>query len=812
MAAVLGLALPLTAQDATDAIRLEGRAVDPRGRPLDDVELRWVWSNQLRVGDVLVRTGDDGTFAVDADRSWFRIVQRIDTPGLLVSRRGRTSVSLSVWPEEVQGATRHEVGDVVLQPGVNLRGTIRDADGNPVAGAVAMATDAAAFSQMSQFGGMLSPLSIGFGEKMPFSLARSDADGRFELRGVLPIGTRIQVRKPGYAMTATAPIALGDRIEVVLEPTGTARGTVVDPGGAPVPDALVYLFDEAGSFVMSRSAPDGAFSLPLPTRNRYHVEAQKQLQVTSQPGDTKSGWREAPGDDLRIVPIDLSQDTPGFPVRVVDAESGEPIPGAQVAVGWQEYFVSIVRSIAELEGWIDFGSPAEDGVPRARGPAEGEDEKGAIIVRAPGHAVAAVAVEWKAGGIQPTVELQRGARLTGRIVAAETGEPVPDALVHATPKGLGEGDLLRYAGPKGQPVRSTTRTDATGAFELTDLPPGENVLTVLRNDRPSPEPRRIELRGGETLSDVEIEMPRGAIVEGRVSGAGITSGLWVRLRRDTDDFVAPGGMTSMDGSVRAARVAADGRYALHGVAAGSWDVEVVAQAAQLGASTHAVAVGKLEVGVEDRSHDIQVPALTPGRVSGTVECAGAAIPSRRLVVFAESRSQNESVRFYSAVGLRTYVDRSGSYEMTLPPSEWVLHLHDTVTGVRLATADAVEVPASGNVHCDLRADCGAVRVRFVAASDDDPFVGQRVSIAPAEGDANPGMFFGLVSAWLPARPGEHVVFLPLERHELEFWAVRAGEGNPLMDPINRNGAPTKTVTVRPRAHEVVEVELRAPGR
>ena len=103
------------------------------------------------------------------------------------------------------------------------------------------------------------------------------------------------------------------------------------------------------------------------------------------------------------------------------------------------------------------------------------------------------------------------ARIRGRVVAADGGQPLRKAQVRAF-----AADIRENRG---------TSTDGDGRFELKELPAGRYTVSASKGSfvslqygqlRPFASGKPIELRDGETIEKVDFALPRGGIVTGRV--------------------------------------------------------------------------------------------------------------------------------------------------------------------------------------------------------------------------------------------------------------------------------------------------------
>jgi len=103
----------------------------------------------------------------------------------------------------------HDLGEVLLAPGAALRGVVRDADGNPVAGAMVL-----------------------LGEETDFDLfvpsVRSGADGAFTIHGVTSRSKHLVVRSPGFAANSLDLQLPQDVLRVEPLPITLDRGATIE--------------------------------------------------------------------------------------------------------------------------------------------------------------------------------------------------------------------------------------------------------------------------------------------------------------------------------------------------------------------------------------------------------------------------------------------------------------------------------------------------------------------------------------------------------------------------------------------------------
>ncbi|MWA05009.1 MFS transporter [Actinomadura sp. LD22] len=207
---------------------VRGRVLRPDGTPLPGATVTLIDASGRQLG--VVATGADGGYAIAAP-----------APGgyvLVASAPGHQPEAATVTVLDGPAAA-----DLVLGGIGGLAGTVRDEAGEPVAGAVAVATD--------QRGEV-----VGSGVTGP--------DGAFALADLAPGGYTLTVSAAGHRPAARPVRVEGGEpaaAEIVLPAAPALRGTVRGRTGEALGDAHVSLVDQAGNVVATtRTGPDGGYA------------------------------------------------------------------------------------------------------------------------------------------------------------------------------------------------------------------------------------------------------------------------------------------------------------------------------------------------------------------------------------------------------------------------------------------------------------------------------------------------------------------------------------------------------------------------
>ncbi|MEU9016039.1 MFS transporter [Actinomadura sp. NPDC048394] len=221
---------PAVAEPPTwgDGPAVRGRVLRPDGTPLPGATVTLIDATGRQLG--VIATGGDGGYAIAAP-----------APGgyvLVGSAHGHQPEAATVTVLDGPAAA-----DLVLGGIGGLAGTVRDEAGEPVAGAVAVATD--------QRGEVVGSRVTG-------------PDGAFALADLAPGGYTLTVSAAGHRPAARPVRVEGGEptpVEIGLPAAPALRGTVRGRAGEALGDAHVSLVDQAGNVVATtRTGPDGGYA------------------------------------------------------------------------------------------------------------------------------------------------------------------------------------------------------------------------------------------------------------------------------------------------------------------------------------------------------------------------------------------------------------------------------------------------------------------------------------------------------------------------------------------------------------------------
>ncbi|MBI4558392.1 MAG: carboxypeptidase regulatory-like domain-containing protein [Candidatus Hydrogenedentes bacterium] len=242
----------------------------------------------------------------------------------------------------------------------------------------------------------------------------------------------------------------------------------------------------------------------------------------------------------------------------------------------------------------------------------------------------------ESGTTDARLVMTKGGGISGRVVRAETGEPMPNFAL-----------LARIQGIDVEPRRTVTDEAGRFAFDLLAARPHalapENTRLVVVEGAGI-----VNVIEGQTVGDVTLKVAEGGVVRGRVSDSATDAGLAeVRVFASAKDPRAP------KGHVPVARTDAEGRYELGGLANGNYRITAESPAGYPGLYTYwsgnqrtvAAVPGKAIDGIDfEFSRGCVVSGMVVDSQGQTVPCAeviGRTEPDNRR----ERATANEDGQF-----------------------------------------------------------------------------------------------------------------------------------------------------------------------
>ncbi|GMV40261.1 MAG: hypothetical protein AMXMBFR64_19770 [Myxococcales bacterium] len=474
--------------------------------------------------------------------------------------------------DEVVAESGDPVTDVLIDLGASaaLAGVVLDVQGRPITGAEVWVT------------------STRTGRRN----TTTDGSGRFELRALPAGAAEVHARASGYEDAPVQALELGaneeTRVELRLAQAPGFGGLVVSPGGQPVAEAVVTWMPESSAAMHRRPGGLAGMRAVTDAKGRFWVR-----QVPTEPVVMVATHREYAASEERTVPLGVREVTltlsPGGSLsgRVIDAVGRRPVTTYEVAM----------VSFKSRDGAVQGGGGFErltvadpDGRFQFTGLTPGTY---AISVLADGFRAERVDnIEVWAGQETSDVEvrLHRGGAVTGLIVDAVSGAPIPQAYVTVT-------TLYEQGYRRGGPG---ALTNGEGRFRMEGLPEGPRSLNVRARGYES-----LISSGHVVPSDGERDIGVIRLAPEKPGERGVTkfSGIGTVLREQ-------------DGRIYAARIIEDSPAAAMGL---ETDTEILSvDGRDLSSMTMTEAVERIR---GQEGSDVTLMVLRPG----------AAVPERILI-------------------------------------------------------------------------------------------------------------------------------------------------------------------------------------
>jgi hypothetical protein len=407
------------------------------------------------------------------------------------------------------------------------------------------------------------------------ALAESDAAGRFRVEGLSPGLHAVAVEAEEHHPVLLAGIALPrpGPLPVALEALGSLEGVVLRPDGRPAASALV-LVAGADHDAAVAAGPDGRVVARVPAGS-YRVLATRETEGggLAAPVAVAAGGRSGPVE-VRLGPAAAVEGT------AVDAATGAPVPGVEVALFPHETRAIAARALAGADGRF-----------RLEGLAPGAYD---LRAAARGRSPALLAAVTVAAGqrFQARLALPGTGAIEG-VVRSEAGAPLAGARVRVVLRGDGLAGAV--------PVEA--RTDFEGRYRIDALELGRADLVAHQEGVAVGVSRAVRVSEGRT-SRADFFLPEAGVLAGRASGPAPVA-------------VTASPMRAGLGAAQSARVLAD--------ATGNWRIDLPAGEYRIHAAPADAAPADLRVAPAFAS-------VRPGRVTRVDLAASAPAAERGLEI------------------------------------------------------------------------------------------------------------------------------------------------------------------------------------
>ncbi len=692
------------------AASISGRVTDEKGQPVAAARVRIIREMGIRrllrgaasnpasvLGGEGVRTAADGAFRIRGLEPERNLSLEAAKTGYAPARKPGVSLKAGDAIKDVV---------LVVRRGLEARGKVVDAAGQPVAGAEIRAIH----REEGVTGGARFRMRLmGVSQEKPDAV--TGVDGAYALKGLEEGQYSLAVAKEGFARKTVPSLevkAAGENLwpPVTLAAGAPVAGTVKDSAGAPVSGAQIFGIDVGGSGGRPQNATsdaDGRFRL-----DGFIAERAILINVSAPGYATLQKNVTPPAAALAIV-LKTAGTVRG---RVEDGDTKKPVTdftisrsgprgggGIQIAIGraaggdqtFQSEDGSFELTDVPPGKWTIRGAAAGYRSAEASGVevGEGETKEGVVLSLR------------KGGGMSGRVTDPRGTAVANASVTWHPAESAGGPMGAAVARMMGGGG-----------GGSSTTSDADGHFQFDGLPDARVTVTATHPDYLDAS-RDID-PSRETA--VDLSLGTGASISGTVVGSDGRSAVPGALVQLNEEGSSGGGF---GGGGESGRTDGSGNFLFEHLSGGRFKVTAAGNSGKTVAKDVVVADGQQQSGV---ILQMVSGALVHGAVSG--------LPSGQLGGVRITASGTN----YSDT---TQTDDSGAYSLHDVPSGIVRLQAMTSLLSGRSTARTFEVPDGGDFQADI-AFQGVSRLAGRVTRGDSPLSGLFVIGLPDPPRANTG--------------------------------------------------------------------------
>ncbi len=386
----------------------------------------------LPLSGAIIAASGVKTYTASADASGNFALSAVDAGGYAVSVSS-AGYGTQTYTVTIIAGTTTNLGNIALAINATtgtVQGKVTDASGGaPIAGATITITGSATWT------------------------AATSADGTYKITGIAPGAITISADKTGYiAVSGTSTVTAGGSVlfspalstTPPVETTGVLKGTVANNAGQPVSGAAVSVLGKKTYAASTGTA--GEFSVSAMDVDTYSVTVTAPGFLSQSYSVTILAGVTTDIGTVNLLPSPVTGRVSGI---VTDSVTGSALAGVTVfatgASTWQAvtgsdgtYEISDVKpgAVALSAARTDYGTVTGTGTVTA----------GGTLTFSPGM-----------------VMLPTTGEVKGTVIDSSTGQAISGAII----------SLVTGTYPA-----KTTTTDATGAFSVNSLSPGNYTLTI----------------------------------------------------------------------------------------------------------------------------------------------------------------------------------------------------------------------------------------------------------------------------------------------------------------------------------------------